>query len=88
MDVLGTVLTGWYIGFAITIVVIAIVVTLVASILVLARRIGEQAVAIEESLNDGRVRTLALWDVANVNEQLNQIVRRAATARSVLESRL
>jgi ABC-type multidrug transport system fused ATPase/permease subunit len=86
--VLGTVLTGWYIGFAIAIVVIGIVVILVASILVLARRIGEQAVRIDESLNDGRANTLALWDVANVNDELNQIVRRAATARSVLESRL
>lgn len=85
---LGTVLTGWYIGFAIAIVVIGIVVILVASILVLARRIGEQAVAIDESLNEGRANTLALWDVANVNDGLNQIVRRAATARSVLESRL
>jgi ABC-type multidrug transport system fused ATPase/permease subunit len=84
---LSTVLTGWYIGFAIAIVVIGIVVILVASILVLARRIGEQAMAIEESLDTGRGRTLALWDVANVNEQLNQIVRRAATARSVLENR-
>jgi hypothetical protein len=81
-------LTGWYIGFALAVLVIAIVVILVAAILTLARRIGEQAMDIEESLNDGRIRTLALWDVANVNDQLNQIVRRAATARSVLGSKL
>jgi hypothetical protein len=85
--VLATVLTGWYIGFAIAIVVIGIVVILVSAILVLARRIGEQAIEIELGLDSARGRTLPLWDVANVNEHLNQIVRRAATARSVLESR-
>jgi len=85
--VLGVVLTGWYIGFSIAILVIAIVVILVASILVLARRIGTQAIAIEDSLDESRQRTLPLWNVANVNDELNQSVRRAATARSVLESR-
>ncbi|MDQ6616903.1 MAG: hypothetical protein M3083_19680 [Actinomycetota bacterium] len=83
----AVVLTGWYVGFAITIVIIAIVVILVASILTLARRIGGQAIAIEESLNEGRLATLGLWNMSNVNEELNQIVRRAATARSVLEGR-
>jgi uncharacterized membrane protein len=86
--VFAVALTGWYIGFTLAVIVIAIVVILVAAILTLARRIGEQAIAIEESLNDGRIRTLALWDVANVNDQLNQIVRRAAAARSVLGSKL
>jgi hypothetical protein len=85
--VLAVALTGWYIGFVIAILVIAIVVTCVASILVLARRIGEQAIAIEEALDASRVRTLGLWNVANVNDELGQIVRRAATARSVLEAR-
>lgn len=80
-------LTGWYIGFAIAIVVIGIVVICVSAILVLARRIGEQAIEIELALNDSRENTLALWNVANVNDQLGQIVRRAATARSVLEGR-
>ena len=84
---LSAVLTGWYIGFGLAIVVIAIVVICVSAILVLARRIGEQAIAIEEALDDSRVKTLALWNVANVNDELGQIVRRAATARSVLEAR-
>lgn len=84
---LAVALTGWYVGFAITIVVIAIVVICVASILTLARRIGEQAIEIELGLEEARKRTLPLWNVANVNDELNQIVRRAATARSVLEAR-
>ncbi|MGH9124175.1 MAG: hypothetical protein ACRDZ8_05535 [Acidimicrobiales bacterium] len=84
---MAVVLTGWYVGFAITIVVIAIVVTCVASILALARRINNQAVAIENALEQARVQTLPLWAVGNVNDELNQIVRRAATGRSVLEGR-
>jgi hypothetical protein len=83
----SVVLTGWYVGFAITIVVIAIVVICVASILALARRINTQAVAIENALEQARVQTLPLWAVGNVNDELNQIVRRAATGRSVLEGR-
>jgi hypothetical protein len=85
--VFGTVLTGWYIGFGIAILVIGIVVTCVAAILMLARRIGTQAYQIELALDDSRVRTLGLWDMGHVNEQLNEIVQRAATARGVLESR-
>lgn len=84
---MSVVLTGWYVGFAITIVVIAIVVICVASILALARRINTQAVAIENALEQARVQTLPLWAVGNVNDELNQIVRRAATGRSVLEGR-
>jgi len=83
----SVVLTGWYVGFAITIVVIAIVVICVAAILALARRINTQAVAIENALEQARVQTLPLWAVGNVNDELNQIVRRAATGRSVLEGR-
>jgi len=84
---LSAVLTGWYVGFAITIAILGVVVILVSAILVLARRIGQQAILIEDSLDEGRIRTLALWNVANVNDQLNQIVKRAQTARSVLEGR-
>ena len=84
---MGTVLTGWYVGWAIAIVVISIVAILASAILVLARRIAKQAIQIELSLDEGRIRTLALWNVANVNDQINQIVKRAATASQVLESR-
>lgn len=77
-------LTGWYIGFAIAIVVIAIVVVCVASILVLARRIGTQALAIEVALDEGRVNSLALWDVSRINDTLYEIVNKAETARSVV----
>ena len=78
------VLTGWYIGFVIALVVITVVVILAAMILGLARRIGVQAEAITASLDDGRVNTLPLWEVDKVNEELRLIVRDAEQARAVL----
>ena len=75
------VLTGWYIGFVIALVVISVVVVLAAMILGLARRIGVQAEAITISLDEGRVNTLALWEVDKVNEELRLIVRDAEQAR-------
>ncbi len=75
------VLTGWYIGFVIALVVISVVVVLAAMILGLARRIGVQAEAITVSLDEGRVNTLALWEVDKVNEELRLIVRDAEQAR-------
>jgi len=82
---LAIALTGWYLGFALATLVIAIVVILVASILVLARRIATQALAIEVALDDGRVNTLGLWDVSRINDTLYEIVGKAETARSVVE---
>jgi hypothetical protein len=78
------VLTGWYIGFVIALVVITIVVILAGMILGLARRIGVQAEAITVSLDEGRLNTLPLWEVDKVNEELRLIVRNAEQARAAL----
>ena len=78
------VLTGWYIGFVIALVVITVVVILAGMILGLARRIGVQAEAITASLDEGRINTLPLWEVDKVNEDLRLIVRNAEQARAVL----
>ena len=77
-------LTGWYVGYAIAAVVIAIVVVLVASILGLARRIAFQALQIEESLEHSRVNTLPLWEVDKVNSTVRSITKSAAQARAAL----
>ncbi len=82
---LSVALTGWYIGFIITGVVITVVVVLVATILGLARRIGSQAAAVEAALEASRVNTLALWEVTVVNDSVGQIIKHAATARAGLE---
>ena len=78
------VLTGWYIGDAIALVVIVIVVILAGMILGLARRIGVQDEAITASLDEGRLNTLPLWEVDKVNEELRLIVRNAEQARAAL----
>lgn len=84
----AVVLTGWYVGLAIAGVVIGIVVVLVSSILALARRIAEQAMAITQSLAEGRDYTQPLWDVARVNDTVREITTSAAKARAVLEEKL
>ena len=80
----SVVLTGWYVGFVIAGLVIAIVVVLVATILGLARRIGVQAAEIEAALADTRMNTLALWQVNRVTRALRNITLNASKARSAL----
>ena len=80
----GAVLTGWYIGYVIALVVIAIVVVLVAIILGLARRIGVQAEAITQALDDARIATLGLWEIDKINTGLQNTTRYAEHARHAL----
>ena len=81
-------LTGWYVGFSITAVVVAIVVVLVAIILHLARTIAIQAREITLALDDGRNNTMAMWNVGKVVEGVKDINRSAAAARELLEAQL
>lgn len=78
-------LTGWYVGYVIALVVLVIVVVLVATILGLARRIGVQALAVVEGLDQARINTLALWDVDKINGGVRSIIGAAEEARSALE---
>jgi len=80
----AAVLTGWYVGLAIAAITIAVVVVLVAMILGLARRIGYQARAIEEALDQARVNTFPLWDVEKVNDGIRSVVKGAGQARTAL----
>lgn len=79
-------LSGWYIGFTLGGVTITVVVILVGTILGEARIIAGQALAITESLDDGRLNTMALWDVDLINRSVIGINRNAAKARAALES--
>ncbi|MDQ2881982.1 MAG: hypothetical protein M3Y48_12350 [Actinomycetota bacterium] len=56
-------LFGWYLGFAIAVVVITVVVALVAPILVLAGRIARQAPQINAALQQAYRNTLPLADL-------------------------
>lgn len=80
------VLTGWYVGYVIALVVISAVVVLVGMILGLARRIGVQAEEVTASLDEGRINTLPLWDVAKVNDSLRVTGQHAMAARGFLEA--
>lgn len=78
-------LSGWYVGYFIALVVLVIVVLLVGIILGLARRIGVQALAATEGLDQARINTLALWDVDKINGGVRSIIGSAETARAALE---
>ncbi len=78
-------LTGWYVGFVIATVIIVIVVVLVGMILGLARRIGVQALAVNQALDEGRVNTLGLWELDKVNGGVRSIIGSAEEARAALE---
>lgn len=80
------VLTGWYVGYVIALVVISVVVILAGIILGLARRIGVQAQEVTASLDVGRINTLPLWDVSKINDRLRVINQHAMAARGMLEA--
>ncbi len=84
---LAVALTGWYLGFALAILVIAIVVVLVSWILRLARKIAIQALAVDEQLELARAATICIGDVPKVNAGLKDIAECCIAARGVLEAK-
>jgi hypothetical protein len=79
-----TVLTGWYVGYAVAAVVIVAVVGLVGWILGLARRIGVQANAILAVVSEIRGTTAPIPTIAKLNEKLLRVVQHATTARTAI----
>ncbi len=78
-------LSGWYVGFVIATLIIVVVVILVGMILGLARRIGVQALAANQALDEGRVNTLGLWEIDKINGGIRSIISSAEEARTALE---
>jgi hypothetical protein len=66
--------TSWAIGYTIGIVVVLVVVALVVPILLLARSIGQQAAAINDSLTESVHNTAALAELRTTNEAAGVIV--------------
>ncbi len=66
--------TGWVIGYAIGILVVLVVVALVLPILMMARRIGQQAAAIDDGLVKAVHNTAALGQLATTIESAEVIV--------------
>jgi ABC-type multidrug transport system fused ATPase/permease subunit len=74
--------TGWIVGWALGVVVIALVAVLVLTITALAQRITRQAEAITEALDGARENTAALWDVRATNSTIDRITRGLRTVRT------
>lgn len=80
----ATELTGWWIGYAIAVVVIALVAILLLVIARIANKIGDVAEDITHSLAETRDRTEVLWQVATTNAVATDILSGAVSAREAL----
>ena len=76
--------TGWVVGWTLGVIVVVAVVALVVPILLLARRIGEQAADINDSLLKSVENTAALSELNATNEAAEAIVAGLARGRNRL----
>ena len=66
--------TGWMIGYIIGIAVVLVVVALVVPILVLARKIGNEAGLIDDQLQRSVQNTAALKDLSTTNTMAINVI--------------
>lgn len=76
--------SGWYIGWAVGLVVVLIAATLLLVIIALGRRIVGQAEQITKALDGARENTIPLWEVRTTNSALDRITRGLASVREGL----
>lgn len=67
--------TSWLVGYIIGIVVVLVVVALVVPILMLARKIGNEARSINDSLAKSVDNTAALADLATTNAMAVNVIQ-------------
>lgn len=67
--------TGWYVGWAIALVVVLIAAVLLVAIIGLGRRIVRQADDITAALDGTREHTTPLFDVTRTNLAIDRITR-------------
>lgn len=77
-------MSGWAIGFAVGAAVVVVVVVLLLLMIVGARRVAAKAEDILAALEQARLNTHGLWDVATTNATAERIVVAAAGAREAL----
>jgi hypothetical protein len=77
-------LFGWYVGLTIAFAIIVVVVAVVASILTLAQRISQQAPLATAGLNAVAENTSLIPAVSTVNESALAILRACQAARAAL----
>jgi len=73
---------GWWIGWAVALVVILLAATLLLLIIALGRRITGQADNITAALDGGRENTTALFDVTRTNLAIDTITRDLRAVRT------
>jgi hypothetical protein len=76
--------TWWYVGWAIAAVVVVIAATLLLTITFLGRRVARQADEITDALDGARANTDPLWNVKQININLDRINRGLVAARRTL----
>ena len=77
-------MSGWAIGFSVGAAVVVVVVVLLVLMIAGARRVATKAEDILSALEEARLNTLGLWDVATTNATAERIVAAAAGAREAL----
>jgi hypothetical protein len=75
--------TGWYVGFALGLVVIAVAAAIVITIVALARRIATQARTAVEGVTVVKQQTDELADIARINDSGVRILHSARALRKV-----
>ena len=75
--------TGWYVGFALGLVVIAVAAAIVITIVALARRIAAQARTAVEGVTVVKQQTDELGGVARINDSGVRILHSARALRKV-----
>jgi hypothetical protein len=73
---------GWWIGFAVALVVVLIAAGLLLAIIALGRRIVRQADEITAAIDGARENTAPLFDVVKLNLALDRIVRGLRAVRT------
>lgn len=75
--------TGWQVGLALGIVVVAVAATIVIAIVVLAKRIANQAKTAEQAVEVVRRQTAELGGIAQINDSGVRILHAARALRKV-----
>jgi hypothetical protein len=78
---IGADTTSWYIGLGLGAVVVVVAVILVGTILILARRIADQAEAAEEAVELVSSQTEGLGGIAKINDSGVRILHAARALR-------
>ena len=75
--------TGWQVGLALGIAVVAVAAIIVIAIVLLARRIAKQAEVAEEAVEVVRRQTAELGGIARINDSGVRILHAARSLRKV-----